>query len=459
MTQVTGTPMDKKTKSETTLITNGRLVNEGRIVDSDLLIRNGRIDRIDAQIPADSVRRVIDADGAFVLPGMIDDQVHFREPGLTHKGNIHSESRAAVAGGITSFMEMPNTQPPTVTLDALEAKYAVAGRSSLANYAFYLGATNDNLEVIRSLDPRAAAGIKVFMGASTGNMLVDNEETLAGIFRDAPTLITTHCESTPLIQKNLEAALERYGPNIPLHEHPNIRSVEACYRSTETAIALAREHGAQLHVLHLSTAREMELFEPGPVAGKQITGEVCVHFLHFDADDYAQMGNRIKCNPAIKTPHDRAALIAALQDGRLDIIATDHAPHTAQEKAAGDYLAAPAGLPLVQDALLAVFELYHDGVLSLEDIVTRTAHNVAQRYDVVERGYLREGYWADLVIVDAHATTAVTAERVLYKCGWSPFEERSFRSSIVSTLINGQLAWDGQNLIECDAAMRLQFNR
>jgi len=439
------------------LIKNARMVNEGRTTNSDLLIRRGRIEKIDSSIEANDALPVLDADGALLLPGMIDDQVHFREPGLTHKAGIWSESRAAVAGGITSFMEMPNTLPPTVTVEALEDKYAIAAQKSLANYAFYLGATNDNLDQIRSLPPGAACGVKIFMGASTGNMLVDNETTLAGIFRDAPTLIATHCESTPLIQKNLKAALEKYGREIPLTEHPLIRSAEACYQSSQTAIGLAREHDAQLHVLHLTTAREMDLFEPGPIEGKSITAEICVHHLHFCSDDYARLGNLIKCNPAIKTADDRNALRTALKDGRLDIIATDHAPHTAEEKASSDYLTAPAGLPLVQDALLTVFELYHDGVISLEDIVTKTAHNVAKRFGVVERGFLREGYWADLVIVDPQATTEVTRNNVLSKCGWSPFEGTTFRSRIVSTIINGELSWHGGNILENKAAARLQF--
>ena len=330
------------------LIKNARMVNEDSTTNGDLLIRRGRIDKIDSSIKANDAIPVLDAGGALLLPGMIDDQVHFREPGLTHKAGIWSESRAAVAGGITSFMEMPNTLPPTVTVEALEDKYAIAAQKSLANYAFYLGATNDNLDQIRSLPPGAACGVKIFMGASTGNMLVDNENTLAGIFRDAPTLIATHCESTPVIQKNLKAALEKYGREIPLTEHPAIRSAEACYLSSQTAIALAREHDAQLHVLHLTTAREMDLFEPGPIEGKSITAEICVHHLHFCSDDYPRLGNLIKCNPAIKTAADRSALRAALKDGRLDIIATDHAPHTAEEKASSDYLTAPAGLPLVQ---------------------------------------------------------------------------------------------------------------
>jgi dihydroorotase len=443
--------------SRQTLIKNARMVNEGRIREGDLLIRAGRIERMDRSITADPQTDVIDADGAWLLPGMIDDQVHFREPGLTHKAGIWSESRAAVAGGITSFMEMPNTKPPTVTLDALEDKYRIAEQKSLANYAFYLGATNDNLDVIRSLEPGVACGVKIFMGASTGNMLVDDERTLAGIFRDARALITTHCESSPMIDENLEAALQRYGPEIPVSEHPNIRSAEACYRSTETAIGLAREYDAPLHVLHLSTAIERDLFEPGPIGGKLVTGEVCVHFLHFNDGDYARLGNRIKCNPAIKSPADQAALVKALKDGRLDIIATDHAPHTREEKASRDYQKAPSGLPLVQDALLSVLELYHDGVLGMQEIVEKTAHNVAQRYRVLGRGYLREGYWADLVIVDTDRPTEVTAERVLSKCGWSPFEGESFGSSIIATFVNGEPVWNQGQIVESGAAARLQF--
>jgi len=443
--------------THTLLIKNARLVNEGTVAEGDLLIRDGRIARIDAAISADDSMDILDAAGAWLLPGMIDDQVHFREPGLTHKGGIWSESRAAVAGGITSYMEMPNTLPPTVTLEALADKYALAAEKSLANYAFYLGATNDNLDVIRALEPGAACGIKIFMGASTGNMLVDNEQTLAGIFRDATALIVTHCESTPIIKQNLEAALERYGRDIPVTEHPLIRSAEACYQSTRTAISLAREHDAPLHVLHLSTAREMDLFEPGPLAGKLVTAEVCVHFLHFDSDDYPRLGNRIKCNPAIKTPADRAGLLTALQDGRLDIIATDHAPHTREEKADTDYLKAPAGLPLVQDALLTVLELFHDDVLSLEDIVLKTAHNVADRYGVIDRGYLREGYWADLVLVAGDSPTPVTRQRVLSQCGWSPFEGEVFRSSILATLVNGQVVYRDGDIIERNAAQRLHF--
>lgn len=445
--------------SQEHLIKNATLVNEGQLTTGDILVSNGRISRVGGDIAAAADTIVHDGSGLHVLPGMIDDQVHFREPGLTHKGDIGSESRAAIAGGITSFMEMPNTSPPTLTHEALESKYEIARRTSAANYAFYLGASNDNLDVIRSLDPRAAAGVKVFMGSSTGNMLVDNEKTLAGIFRDCPVVITTHCESTPRIQQNLQRAIEKYGKQIPLSEHPNIRDAECCYLSSSMAVQLAKEHGAQLHILHLTTAREMELFEPGPIEGKSITAEVCAHHLYFSSDDYASRGNFIKCNPAVKSPADRDALRKALLEGRLDIIATDHAPHTLEEKSSPDYLTAPAGLPLVQDALLAVLELYHDGLLGLADIVTKTAHNPAVRFDVKDRGYLREGYHADLVMLDLSGTTEATQQRVLSRCGWSPFNGVKFRSRIAGTFVNGHLAFDGQQVLEHGAAMRLEFDR
>lgn len=441
------------------LIKNARLVNEGQLTEGDILMVQDRIERCDGNIPGDANTEILDASGLYVLPGMIDDQVHFREPGLTHKGDMGTESRAAIAGGITSFMEMPNTSPPTLTHAALEDKYLIASRTSAANYAFYLGASNDNLEAVRTLDPRAAAGVKVFMGSSTGNMLVDNEQTLAGIFRESPVIITTHCESTPRIQHNLQIAIEKYGRQIPLSEHPNIRDAECCYLSSSLAVELAREHDAQLHVLHLTSAKEMSLFEPGPMAGKSITAEVCAHHLYFSSDNYAERGNAIKCNPAIKSASDRAALRQALIEGRLDIIATDHAPHTREEKASPDYLTAPAGLPLVQDALLSVLEMYHDKVISLTDIVSKTAHNPAIRFAVRERGFLREGYHADLVLVSLDAVTEVTPERVLSRCGWSPFEGVKFRSRIVRTYVNGKLAFNGQEVLEHGAAMRLEFDR
>jgi dihydroorotase len=363
------------------LITNAHMVNEGRRFEGDLRIRNGRIERIDGQISAQPNERVFDATGRWLLPGMIDDQVHFREPGLEHKANIETESRACVAGGITSFMEMPNTKPPAVNREALEAKYERGRVSSRVNYAFYLGATNDNLADIQSLDPKAAPGIKVFMGASTGNMLVDNPVTLDAIFRDAPTPIITHCEDTPMINANEARARDRWGDDIPAEQHPLIRSREACIKSTQLAISLARKHGTRLHVLHISTADELALFEPGPVSGKRITAETCVHFLHFSAKDYARLGHRIKCNPAIKDESDRIAITKALAEYRIDVLATDHAPHLAEEKA-NPYTSAPSGLPLVQYALQVALERVFDGELALERLVEAVTHAPATLFNV-----------------------------------------------------------------------------
>jgi dihydroorotase len=440
------------------LITNAELVNEGRRFHADLRVRGGRIERIDGALSARPGERVLDAAGRWLLPGMIDDQVHFREPGLTHKADIQSESRACAAGGITSFMEMPNTKPPATDRAALEAKYARAAEVSRVNYAFYLGATNDNLEEIRRLDPKAAPGIKVFMGASTGNMLVDDPATLDAIFRDAPTPIITHCEDTPTILANEERARERWGDDIPAREHPLIRSREACMKSTQLAIGLARKHGTRLHVLHISTADECALFEPGPLDGKRITAETCVHFLHFCDEDYDRLGHRIKCNPAIKTAADREAITRALAEGRIDVLATDHAPHLAEEKAQ-PYARAPSGLPLVQYALQCALERVFDGRLRLERVVEAVAHAPAALFGVRERGYLREGYHADLVLVDPARPHAVEAREVLSKCGWSPFEGTTFRSSIAATFVNGHRVWDGGALDDAVRGMRLEFAR
>jgi dihydroorotase len=371
--------------------------------------------------------------------------VHFREPGLTHKGDIASESAAAVAGGITSFMDMPNVIPQTITRSALAAKYLIAAGRAHANFAFYMGATNDNVEEIARLLPGEACAVKIFMGASTGNMLVDDPLTLEGIFAQSPAIVVTHCEDTPLIKANEAAARERFGDEVPFSEHPHIRSVEACYRSTALAVGLARRHGTRLHVLHLTSARELEFFTPGPVAGKQITVEACVHHLYFDESRYADLGAGLKCNPAVKSAADRSALVAAVREGRIDIVATDHAPHTREEKAQ-TYFKAPSGLPLVQHALLALFDLAARGELEAETIVQRTAHAPAQRFKVRNRGFLHEGAYADLVLVDPHAPTVVTRESLLYKCGWSPFEGHRFAASIAATWVNGSLAWDGARL-------------
>ncbi|MBK1619023.1 dihydroorotase [Lamprobacter modestohalophilus] len=423
------------------LITNADCVNEGRRFEADILVREGRIDAIGSNLQSHEADQVFDAKGRLLIPGMIDDQVHFREPGLTHKADFTSESRAAVAGGITSFMEMPNSKPPTLSLEALEAKHARAAEVSRANYSFYLGASNDNLEAIRSVQVAQSCGVKIFMGASTGNMLVDDEATLDAIFRDSPLLIATHCEDTPMILAKEAEYRERYGEEVPIEAHPLIRSEAACYKSSSLAIELAQRHDARLHVLHLTTAKELAQFSPGPIAGKRITAEACVHHLYFDERDYAEKGALIKCNPAIKRPEDREALLRALAEDRIDVVATDHAPHTLDEKGQS-YFNAPAGLPLVQDALPSLLEHVHAGRLTLEQAVAKTSHAVAECYGVEERGYLREGYWADLALIDLDAPYQVEREQVLAKCGWSPFEGRRFRSRVIMTLVNGEVAFE-----------------
>ena len=445
-----------------TLITNARLVNEGRVFDADLRIENGRIARIESGLAARDGEQVVDAAGRWLLPGMIDDQVHFREPGLTQKGDIATESAAAVAGGLTTFMDMPNTNPPTLNADALQAKYDSAAGRARANYGFYMGASNDNLEHIQRLDPKTAPGIKVFMGASTGNMLVDNPQTLDAIFRDAPTPIITHCEDTPMIDALMKQYQAQYGDTLSAEQHPDIRSRQACLKSSELAVSLARRHGTRLHVLHISTADELALFERGPLiradgSRKQITAETCIHFLRFDRTDYARLGNLIKCNPAIKDVADREALTAALVEDIIDVLATDHAPHTWEEKQK-PYAQAPSGLPLVQYALTAALELVHEGKLDIARVVQKFAHAPAQLFDVAERGFLREGYFADLVLVEDKPFT-VKREDVLSKCGWSPFEGTTFQSRIASTWINGQLAWDGTQIVGAANGQRLTFNR
>ncbi|MFC5578371.1 dihydroorotase [Lysobacter niabensis] len=440
-----------------TLIVNARLVNEGREFDGDLRMENGRIAEIGPGLKARGNETVVDANGRRLLPGMIDDQVHFREPGLEYKADMATESAAAVAGGLTTFMDMPNTSPPTLDAAALEDKYRRAHGRAWGNYGFYLGASNDNLAAIQQLDPRTAPGVKVFMGASTGNMLVDNPVTLDSIFRDVPTPIITHCEDTPMIEAELARYKAKYGDDIPAACHPDIRSREACKKSTELAISLARRHGTRLHVLHISTADELALFDAGPIQGKRITAETCIHFLRFDRADYERLGNKIKCNPAIKDASDREALIAALANDVIDVLATDHAPHTIEEKAK-PYLSAPSGLPLVQYALLAALELVHEGKLTTAQIVQKFAHAPALLFDVKNRGFLREGYAADLVLVDDTPMT-VHADDVLSKCGWSPFEGTTFHSRIASTWVNGVLAWDGRQLVGNAMGQRLEFDR
>ena len=432
------------------LIRNAKLVNEGRVFEADLRIRNGRIDAIASSLPHQPGEAVLDAAGQYLLPGMIDDQVHFRDPGAPHKGSFASESRAAVAGGITSVMDMPNTHPPTLTLEALAAKEQRAASCSWVNYGFHFGVSHDNLDTVAALDPNRVAAVKVFMGASTGNMLVDDLPALERLFRDCPTILLTHCEYTPRIRERELQWQARYGDDIPASEHPAIRDAEACYQSSSLAVSLARRYGTQLHVLHLTTARELSLFQPGPLAGKAITAEVCAHHLYFDEGDYAALGHLIKCNPAIKRRADRDALRQALLCGCLDIIGTDHAPHTWDEKQR-PYLQAPSGLPLVQHALPSLLELVADSLLPLPMLVEKTSHAVAERFAIEQRGYLREGYWADLTLVERLTEPRpVAADPILAHCGWTPFQGRAFRHAVRSTIVSGQLAWhDGQLQNDC----------
>jgi dihydroorotase len=442
----------------TILIKAATLVNENKIFVADVFIKDGFIDEISAVINK-TADLEINAEGLHLFPGMIDDQVHFREPGLTHKADIFSESMAAVAGGITSFMEMPNTVPNTLSQDLLADKYAIAAEMSLANYSFFMGASNNNIEEVLKTDPANVCGIKVFMGSSTGNMLVDNEQVLENIFSKAPMLVATHCEDELTIQRNLAAYKEKYGENITIDMHPIIRSAEACYISSSLAVSLAKKYNTRLHILHISTAREVALFDAlTPLKDKRITAEACVHHLWFDDKDYAEKGNLIKWNPAVKSAADREAILQGVLDGHIDVIATDHAPHTIEEKAL-PYLQAPSGGPLVQHALSALFDLYHQGKISLEQIAEKTAHNVATCFQVDRRGFIREGYWADLVLVDLNDQVKVTKANVLYKCGWSPFEGQTFRADITHTFISGNLAYQKGKFMTNETGKRLAFNR
>ena len=440
------------------LITHAMTVNEGVSTYQDVYIRGGRIEAIAGNLSAKPADRVIDAGGRTLIPGMIDDQVHFREPGLTHKGNIASESRAAVAGGITSYMEMPNTNPPTTSTARLAEKYRIAEETSFANYGFYLGGANDNIETIKRLDPKAACGVKVFMGSSTGNMRVDDPAALEQIFTHSPVIVATHCEDDPIIEENTRRFQIIHGEDIPIALHPAIRSEEACYRSTALAVELARQCGTRLHVLHLSTAKELDLFSDGPMDEKQITAEACVHHLLFAGTDYGEKGNLIKCNPAIKTEMDREGLLAALASGKIDVVGTDHAPHTLEEKHQ-PYLRSPSGLPLVQHALVSLLEHVHNGVLTLPQLVEKTAHAPARRFNVKDRGYLREGYWADLVLVDMDQPTVVDDEKIYYRCGWTPFAGRTFHASVVATMVSGHLAYIDGKLDPDPKGRRLEFDR
>jgi len=442
------------------LIKNVTIFNEGHRFAGDVAVSSGRIARLGGTVDGPA-REEVDGTGLWLLPGVIDDQVHFREPGLTHKGSIASESKAAVAGGVTSFMEMPNTRPPALTQQLLEEKYALAAKNSYANYSFYMGASNDNLDEVLRTDPERVCGIKVFMGSSTGNMLVDDEKTLENLFSRCGMLIATHCEDEATIRANLEEARKHYGNNIPPEMHPHIRTEEACWLSSSKAVALARKHGTRLHILHLSTARELELFDNAtPLAEKRITAEVCVHHLWFNSALYPVLGNRMKCNPAIKEREDQEALQQALKDGLLDVVATDHAPHTAEEKAR-PYPEAPSGLPLVQHSLLMMLELASIGKFSPEFVVEKMCHAPAVCFRVKERGYLREGCRADMVLVDPEGRTQVTTDSLHYYCGWSPLEHSEFRHRVLRTWVNGQTAYawqDGKETFRQGQGERLGFN-
>ena len=440
------------------ILKNGILVNEGQICESDIAIKGDRIEKIASSIDTES-KKTIDLQGNHILPGLIDDQVHFREPGLTHKGNIQSESRAGLAGGVTSYFEMPNVNPTTTNRENLKAKFDLAATKSHANYSFYMGASNNNIDEIKQLDNTLACGLKVFMGASTGDMLVDNHDTLEAIFREAPVNIVTHCEDTPTIIENEKAIIAEYGEDIDASFHPRIRNAESCLKSSQLAYDLATKHGSNLHILHLTTADEMKLFTEGDITGKRITAEVCVHHLFFSEADYDTLGNLIKCNPSVKSEQDRLALIDAVQKNKIDIIATDHAPHTLEEKQQ-PYLQAPSGLPLNQHSLLVLLDFYAKGIFSLEQIVQKTSHNIAERFQIKDRGYIREGAFADLAVVDLSAETLVTNENILYHCGWSPFLNYSFPGVMRHTIINGEIVYqDGILKEQLPIANRIEFDR
>jgi dihydroorotase len=442
-----------------TLIKNANIVNEDKVFQGDVLIEGEYIKLIGKDISVAGNAQVIDAAGKYLLPGAIDDQVHFREPGLTHKATIHSEARAAVAGGVTSFMEMPNTNPATFTQALLEDKYAIASRTSLANYSFYIGASNDNLEEVLRTDLTKVCGLKIFMGSSTGNLLVDKPESLEGFFSRFPGLIATHCEDEQTIRANTELYREKYGENVPMECHPLIRNTEACYKSSSFAIGLAKRFGTRLHVLHISTAAETELFDNTlPLEQKKITAEACIHHLWFNDADYKRLGSLIKWNPAVKTANDQKAVFHALLSDRIDVIATDHAPHTTEEKQ-NTYFKAPSGGPLVQHSIVAMLEFYHQGKISLEKIVRKMSHNLAILYAIEKRGYIREGYFADLVLVDLNSPWTVDKSNILYQCGWSPFEGQEFRSKVTHTFVSGHLAYGDGRLDESVKGKRLTFNR
>ncbi|HTA60837.1 MAG TPA: dihydroorotase [Bacteroidia bacterium] len=442
-----------------TLIKNATIVNEDEIFVSDILIESGIIKQIDREVDAVEGAEIIDATGLHLFPGLIDDQVHFREPGLTHKGEIYTEAKAAVAGGVTSYMEMPNTNPQAVTYDELEKKYKRASEVSLANYSFFMGATNDNIAELEKADYKKVCGVKIFMGSSTGDMLVDKKETLEKIFSSVKALIATHCEDDELIKQNQKRIIEEYGEDLPAYFHPIIRNEEACYASSSMAVELAKKHNTRLHILHISTAKELALFEnKTPLKKKRITAEACIHHLWFCDDDYKTKGNFIKWNPAVKTTYDRDKIFEAVLNGTIDVIATDHAPHTLEEKQQA-YLKAPSGGPLVQHSLQALLDFYHNKKITLQQIARKASHNVADIFDIDKRGYVREGYYADLVLVDLNKPETVSKKNILYKCAWSPFEGHTFKSSIITTFVNGNKVFDKGVFNEAAKGKRLLFNR
>ena len=440
------------------ILKNCNIVNENTIIESDIAIKNNRIELIANSIDSEA-KNIEDVNGRFVIPGLIDDQVHFREPGLTHKGDIATESKAGLAGGVTSYFEMPNVNPTTTTNENLTKKFELASTRSLSNYSFHLGGSNTNIEEIKQVDINQAAALKVFMGASTGEMLVDSIDALDDIFHYSPLTVVTHCEDPQRVKDNEKLFYDKYGSDLSAEHHHLIRDVESCYLSSSLAVALAKKYDANLHVFHLTTAKEMDLFSPGPVEGKKITAEVCVHHMYFNESYYAELGNQIKCNPSIKDESDRLALIKALKEDKIDIIASDHAPHTWDEKMM-KYQDAPAGLPLVQHELQILMDFYNEGILSLETIVEKTSHNVAKRFQVKDRGYIREGYYADLAILDIDKSYTVSEENILYKCGWSPFAGKTFNSSIYMTIVNGHIAFqDNQINQDLPFGMQVEFDR
>ncbi len=439
-----------------TVFHNARIVNEGKILEGDLLVSGDRIERIGPSLNAPGAREV-DVRGRYLMPGIIDDQVHFREPGLTHKACIATESAAAAAGGTTSFMDMPNVKPPSLTQELLAGRYAIAAKDSVVNYSFYMGVSNENLEGVLRTNPSDVCGVKIFMGSSTGNMLVDDEQVLRGVFSQSPMLIALHCEDEQRIRVRSALYREQYGEAVPMKFHPIIRDELACWLSSHKAVGLAKEYGTRLHVLHISTEEELALFEPGPIAGKKITAEACVHHLYFDAGSYEELGSKIKCNPAIKDAHHRAALWQGLLDDRLDVIATDHAPHTMEEKA-GTYFNAPAGLPLVQHSANIMLELRQTAGWDLPFMARKMSHAVADCFRIRERGYLREGYYADFYLLDEDAEWTVSKENILFRCGWSPLENHRFKGQVQQTWVNGQQVWDSEKGILSSAGKRLLFN-